>query len=339
MHFWVKLGSIAAASVVWLMPHSANADIDWAQIDLAQERAAIENFQAYDQVLQDVGWALAKGNAEFCPRTLPAIGLQVQDLATYGSPEVGRVALGMTGDFAVQTAAEGSPAALVSELSRNREIMRIGTEDPNLWPSDEDAIWRRAARAHDLIDWLLARDGVLSVGLSDGGAARIEPVLVCAGRFEVLSRSDAASATAKRVLIGTENPAFHYPRDEFAALVAHEFAHLVLEHTAWRDRNGRSQRNIRITEQEADRLMPWLLANAGYDPREAMGWLERNRPASGGFLFFRGTHNKWRDRVAVIESELPVIEAVIARHGKADWATYFRREVDPNQGLEREADG
>ena len=78
-------------------------------IDYAAERAAIGRFQDADQRLQDVGWQLARGNVGFCPKVVPSIGLQLQDMASYGAPQIARAALGLTGDFAVQTAARGSP--------------------------------------------------------------------------------------------------------------------------------------------------------------------------------------------------------------------------------------
>jgi hypothetical protein len=82
------------------------------RIDYAAERAAIARYQDADQRLQDVGWQLAAGNAPFCPRVVPSIGLQLQDMASYGAPAIAREALALKRDFAVETAARGSPAAL-----------------------------------------------------------------------------------------------------------------------------------------------------------------------------------------------------------------------------------
>ena len=61
-------------------------------IDYAAERAAIGRYQDADQRLQDVGWHLARANAAFCPRVVPSIGLQLQDMASYGVPAIARAA-------------------------------------------------------------------------------------------------------------------------------------------------------------------------------------------------------------------------------------------------------
>ena len=65
-----------------------------AKIDYSAERAAIGRYQDADQRLQDVGWTLARGNVAFCPKVVSSIGLQLQDMASYGAPDVARKALG-----------------------------------------------------------------------------------------------------------------------------------------------------------------------------------------------------------------------------------------------------
>lgn len=305
-----------------------------AQVDLAAERAGIERFQAFDQRLQDVGWRLLHRNAEFCDRVIPSIGLQMQDMASFRSPEIARAALGLEGDFAVQTAAQGSPAAQSGAFAQNREITRLERLDPNAWESEGKFDWRRLKRAHDHVDAMLAEQGGIAITFAGGETVRLAPVEACAGRFELAGRGDRMVATGERVLLGIEADAFTYDLDMFAAGLAHEVAHMLLGHTEWLDRNGRGMRNVRRTEREADRLIPWLLANAGYDPAAAPRWFEAFRPSSGSVLFIRGTHPKWRDRAASVTSEIAEVEALIAATGKADWRTHFRREIDPARGLD-----
>lgn len=305
-----------------------------AQVNLAAERAAIERYQAFDQRLQDTGWTLLHRNAEFCDRVIPSIGLQLQDMASYRSPQVARAALGLAGDFAVQTAAAGSPSALSGAFAANREVARLERFDPNGWQTDGKFDWRRLKRAHDHVDAMLAEHGGITVTFGNGETARVTPVDACAGRFELAGRGDRMVATGERVLLGIESEAFTYDPDTFAAGLAHEVAHMLLGHSEWLDRNGRGMRNVRRTEREADRLIPWLLANAGYDPTAAPRWFEAYRPSSGSVLFIRGTHPKWRDRAASVEDEIARVEQLIAAEGKADWRKYFRREIDPMQGIE-----
>jgi hypothetical protein len=95
-----RLGAAALLLAAPLMAQTAPAAIDYTA-----ERAAIGRFQDADQRLQDVGWQLARGNVGFCPKVVASIGLQLQDMASYGAPQIARTALGLTQDFAVQTAA------------------------------------------------------------------------------------------------------------------------------------------------------------------------------------------------------------------------------------------
>ena len=158
---------------------------------------------------------------------IPSIGLQLQDMASYGAPEIARAALGLEGDFAVQTAARGSPAAQSGAFFRNREIAMLERLDPNRWPAGSEKMnWHRLVWAHDHIDAMLAEHGGIEIGFADGAAARVTPVEVCATRFELMGEGGKAVADGKRVVIGVDFPAFAYPEEDvFAAVVAHELAH------------------------------------------------------------------------------------------------------------------
>jgi hypothetical protein len=302
-----------------------------AEVDLASEREAIESYQQYDQRLQDIGWRLVTGNAEFCTDAIPSVGLQLQDIRSYGGPDVARAALGLTGDFAVQTAAQGSPSGGLINMVANREITAVDGEDLNRWPADERLDWKRLVRAHDFIDQQLSARGALQLRFADGVEEELAPVTVCPTRFEVMGNSKRAVADGKRVIIGIEFPGFQYDEPLFAAAVAHEFAHNVLKHRAWLDRYKRKRRNIRMTEREADRLVPWLMANAGYDPRAAVEFMTKWGPQHDGGLFRGRTHDGWDERAEFILNEVEQIEALMAREGKADWSRYFVREIDPSK--------
>lgn len=306
------------------------------QIDYAAERAAIGRFQDADQRLQDVGWQLARANEPFCPRVVPSIGLQLQDMASYGAPAIARAALGLTGDFAVETAARGSPAAASGLFLRNREIRLLERFDPNDWPAGQAMEWQRLVTAHDHIEAMLTEHGGITITFADGVAARLQPVEVCATRFELMGEGRKAVADGARVVIGIGFPAFAYPEEPvFAALVAHELAHNVLGHDAWLNRNGRAPKNVRRIEREADRLVPWLLANAGYDPAAAVTFMTRWGAAHDAGLKLRRSHQGWDERAEAMADELPRVMAQMAGTGRADWATQFHREIDPAGGLAR----
>ncbi|WP_234036160.1 hypothetical protein [Porphyrobacter sp. YT40] len=314
----------------------AGAPVTAQPIDYAAERAAIGRYQDADQRLQDVGWQLAAANAPYCPRVVPGIGLQLQDMASYGVPAIARAALGLTRDFAVQTAARGSPAARAGVFTRNREIVRLERFDPNHWPAGSAMDWQRLVKAHDHVEAMLTEHGGITIGFADGAEARVQPVPVCATRFELMGEGRKAVADGSRVVIGMGFPAFDYPEEEvFAALVAHELAHNVLGHDAWLDRNGRSARNVRRIEREADRLVPWLLANAGYDPAAAVTFMTRWGSAHDAGLKLRRTHEGWDERAEAMAAELPAVRAWLTAEGQADWAQQFRREINPAESAAR----
>lgn len=303
-------------------------------IDYTAERAAIARYQDADQRLQDVGWTLAAANAAFCPKVVPSIGLQLQDMASYGAPDVARAALGLTRDFAVQTVARGSPAAATGDFARNREIVRLERFDPNGWPAGTAMDWQRLVWAHDHVEAMLTEHGGIAIGFADGAEARVQPVAVCATRFELMGEGRRAVADGSRVVIGIEFPAFAYPEEEvFAALVAHELAHNVLGHDAWLDRVGRKPRNVRRIEREADRLVPWLLANAGYDPAAGPAFMKRWGSQHDSGVRLRRRYDGWDERAERMAAEVPLVKARITAEGRADWATHFRREINPEAGL------
>jgi hypothetical protein len=324
----IRAGLAGAAMLCLAAPLAAQASIDYTA-----ERAAIGRYQDADQRLQNVGWQLARGNLGFCPKVVPSIGLQLQDMASYGAPGIARKALGLARDFAVQTAAAGSPAALSGAFVRNREVTALDKLDPNGWPAKPAMDWTRLVWAHDHVEALLAEHGGIAVTFADGETVRLQPVEVCASRFELMGEGGKAVADGKRVVIGIDFPAFDYAEPEFAALVAHEFAHNVLGHDAWLDRNGRSRRHVRRTEREADRLMPWLLANAGYDPAAAARfWRQWGKKHDSQLLMVR-EHDGWDEREEFVAAEVPIITPLMAREGRADWRVHFRREIDPEGGL------
>lgn len=325
--------AIAAAGCLALVSPVCAQDIDWNRIDLARERAAIGHFQALDQRLQDVGWKLVSGNSPFCEKTIPSIGLQLQDMASYGSPEIARRALDLSGSFAVQTSARGSPSSANGSFVTNREIASIAGEDLNAWEAGARLHWQRLTKTHDHVDTVLRRDRAITVGFADGESVSIEPVTVCATRFELMGDGTRAVADGNRVVIGMNFPAFSYVEPVFAGVVAHELAHNLLGHREWLDRNGRSQGNVRRTEREADRLMPWLLANAGYDPVAAQVFFERWGPGNDGGFFRNRNHEGWDERAENVAGELAQVRALLAQGGRADWSVHFRREIAPDKGL------
>ena len=314
---------LAVCAALALGPHAARAGV-------AEDRAELLSLQADDLRLQATGWRLATGNAPFCDAR-PAIGLLLQDMANYAEPARMRAAAGIAGDVAVETAVPGAPAALAG-LDPNDEIVSIDGKAMADLPPAKKNDWRRLTSLHDMIDAALARDGTVTIAWREpDGAQRqanIAGVPACPTRFELLDGGGRAAADGKRVVFGRQFEGFGLADDEIAAAVAHEFAHNLLAHRRWLNSVGRSWKNIRRSEREADRLMPWLLANAGYQPTAAVRFFKKWGPGNDGWIFRAPTHDGWDERAEFVEGELPQIAALEAAGAPADWRTHFKLEVE-----------
>ena len=293
---------------------------------------ALAQLQSRDEHLQSIGWKLITANAAFCPHPRMAIGLLLQDVAAFAKPDAVRAAMGLSGDIAVQAVAAGSPAQFAS-LPVHAEILAIDDEKmADLTPAGKK-VWRRSVGLHQQINASLAATGSVTIVWQSGAQTPVKTIITgvpaCSSRFEMIAGSRRASANGSRVAIGERFAGFTYSEEMFAAAIAHELAHNFLRHPAWLDANGRRQRNIRATEREADRLMGWLLANAGYDPAAGERFMRHWGPGHDGGILRARTHEGWDERAENIAAELPLIQQAIARDGKADWPRYFIRDIRP----------
>lgn len=337
------LGALAAGALLFVAPASALAEPpraltaslgESAEPDqpapaiVTKHHARFLSDRDADQKLQDIGWALVTGNAPFCTAPILAAGLRLQDARAFGSPSEIRKILGRDTDFTVRTVAAGSPA-FEAGIRPGMALLSIDGDALNAWPTDADRPWARYQRAHDLIDQSLASTGVVVLTFEGGVTHTLAGAPSCSTRFEMETRSDTALADGKRVRLGRDFPAFDDARDEFAAIIAHELAHNLLRHRAWLDANGRTRGKIRSTEREADRLMPWLLANAGYDPEAALRFMKRWGPQTETGLFRARTHEHWKKRMQTIAAEIPLVREAMADGSVADWSSRFQREISP----------
>ncbi|MEP2735339.1 MAG: hypothetical protein ABJP34_03490 [Erythrobacter sp.] len=291
--------------------------------------SSFQVFQAKNQRLQDIGWKLAQGNAPYCSKLQPSIGVTLRDAASFSRPERIRQMYGLTGSFAIETVAKSSPA-YKAQIRPNRELTAINGAQINSWALTQKRLeWRRLKRAHDTLDAALEGNAQVVLMFGDSDIRQLTGTSVCATRFEVKSGGKKALADGNRVQFGSKFPGFSYPEDEFAAVIAHELAHNVLEHRNWLDAKGRKRRAVRATEREADRLMPWLIANAGYDPQAAVRFMQRWGPAHSKGIFRARTHDGWDERVEIIAAEAELVSAQMTATGQADWPQFFRRDIAP----------
>lgn len=317
--------NIAAAISLAVCANPAQA----AETGLGQ---SLQQLQQRDQQVQSIGWKLVRGNAAFCPDARPSIGLLLQDVAAFTAPQTVRSAMGISGDIAIQAVAAGSPAAMAG-LPVFAEVLAIDDQQMKDLPDADRKNWRRLLDLHQSLQSGLTTHGKVSLVWRDEAetvrSAEIEGVPACPSRFEVIAGSAKASANGTRVAIGENFVGFTYPEELFAAAIAHELAHNILAHPGWLDANGRKRRNVRMTEREADRMMPWLMANAGYDPAAAERFMRHWGPGHDGGLLRGRTHDGWDERADFIAAELPAIRQSMAESGNADWARLFVRQDRP----------
>lgn len=296
---------------------------------LAREDRALTELQARDAQLFATGWRLAVANAAFCDKAAPALGLSVLDAGSFADPAAVRRQLRLSGDIAIGAVAPGSPADGAG-LAVNDTLLAIdGQSITERFPSRKPA-WQRLIDVTATLDAAAARGPVvltIASGTASPRTVTLTGTAACPSRFEVLDSGGAAMAEGTRVIFGRRFAGFGYPAPEFAAAVAHEFAHNLLRHRIRLDAAGRSLGNARLAEREADRLMPWLLANAGIEPEAATRFMERWGPRHDGGLFRNRNHEGWDERADAIRAEVTAVKAAMASEGRADWGRLFARET------------
>ena len=313
----IARGVIAAAALIVADP--ALAAPAQPRPDL---RAQIEMLQALDARVQSVGWRLVRDNAAYCRAVSPAIGLGLFDAAGYADPAAVRLALGLTGDIAIEAVAADSPAARAG-LRPRQELRAVAGQEVATLPAVKPSDYARLAALHDRVDTALRTTG--QVSLDDGAGAEIAVIgqPACVTRFELLSAGSEAAADGQRVVIGRKLVEALPEEELLAAALAHELAHNLLSHRARLAREGRTWGRIKLTEREADRLSVWLLANAGYETRAAVRFFERWGPKFDLGLFATPDHDGWKARARLVGAEIAKVEAARGRDGKVDWRAAF----------------
>ena len=285
-------------------------------------RNRLDTLQALDTRVQSIGWRLARSNAAYCRRVAPGIGLQLFDAAGFADPAAVRAALELPGDIAVEAVAADSPAARAG-LRPHLALGAVAGQPVSAMPAAKAGDYARLVGLHDRVDAALLATGSVALTDAAGGEIAVTGEAACVTRFEMTGSGSKAAADGRRVVIG-RNLVEALPEDEMlAAALAHELAHNLLAHRARLDASGRSWGKVKATEREADRLAPWLLANAGYDPQAAVRFFERWGPKFDLGLFATPDHDGWKARVRRISEEIPKVESARGADGKADWSKEF----------------
>ena len=323
--------AFAQATATEAAPPSPVGDASATPAPRAPLPANVVELRSKDERVLVLGYKLATGNARFCESTTHNAGLLLHDAGAYKDRDALRAILGLAGDIGVQALVPGGPAESAG-IQVDDTVVAIGNLAIADIPNEDAKRWERIEIIRAETERLLDESGALPLTLLRDGepvTIVIEGTPACHSRFEV-GLGGRAVADGHRVVIGPEFEGIDYPDPLLAGLVAHEFAHNMLRHRAWFDANGgRKRKSIRLTEREADRLSPWLLANAGLDPRGAQTFFETWGPRHGGWIFRARTHDGWDERAENIAAELPLIETLLTSEGGADWSRHFRREELP----------
>lgn len=268
---------------------------------------ALQQLRAEDTRLQSIGWRLARGNAPFCANAAPSAGLLLYDVRNFSDSQQVRAALGIAGEIAIGAVAAGSPAQRAG-LRGDEEVIALGDDAMAALPDVPEGDTARVDGLHDRIDAALLAHGALTV-TTPKGRYTITGEPACRARFELVEESGRARSDGWRVQIGRDVLAALANDDELAALMAHELAHAILRHRMRLDAAKRTARAVRETEREADRLMPWLLRNAGYDPAAAARWVTGWLRGRDRGLLRAPTHDGWQNRLTLVSAEVALATA------------------------------
>lgn len=301
---------------------------------------SLDALLAMDRRVIAIAHRLAVANLPLCADRTYLPGFSVHDLSQYDrdarTAAIRSYGLDPAGPT-VQAIAPGGPAERAG-LRSGDILLRV---DGQGLPRESDGDRERTInRIHDAIEAAFS-DGAARLQVRRAGAAigldvAAEPG--CASRFEVIGRRGLQARADGTYVQVTFGLATYAAGDaELAAILAHEFAHNVLRHRVRLDAEnvrrgllgnfGRSARLTRQAELEADRLAPYLLERAGYDPEAAVRFWRRfgNR---GLNIFGSPTHGGWGRRAEAIETEIAAIRRARAE-GRSPMPEFVRLPLPP----------
>ena len=315
--------SLLTASLLAAAAIAADAPVDPSVI------AAYRALNDQDLRLASIGYRLASANAPYCKRTERSPGWVIHDIAQYPDRAPAKAAFGFDQPIHVAAVIKDGPADRANikagdgfvgfdGTKLNWTTMPVGEAGYERIASFKQLLSRRSSEQPDFPMQLLRNGAEFKTVLS--------APLICASEFQI-DTSDGVNAGADGEIVRVTYGMMAFVQDdsELAALVAHELAHNILRH---RDRLnaqgvdrgigrlfGKSKNAILATEIEADRLSPWLMANAGYDPGAALRFWERHGRKFGLGIFSEGTHLRWKNRVKLIQSEIDLMANTEKRDG------------------------
>ncbi|HEX4695928.1 M48 family metallopeptidase [Sphingomonas sp.] len=277
-----------------------------------QPAAVVRALLADDTAVATVGYRLATANVDLCVEHMVESGMLIETLAQYGSDYRAAAAdiLKLTERPTIALVVPGSPAERAELQPGDALIEADGAPFAETPPTIAGGTFTAVEAAMTALDSALA-DGTARLTVVRAGERRTIDVIgtpACKARFQLIPGDDPdAVANGTWVQLSTRMAGFAKTPDQLAAILGHELAHNALGHRKSRAAIQRAQ------ELQADRLMPYLMARAGYDPAAAVGvWASFKRRHLGG-LIQDATHPSWSERLRAVEAEVARIAELKAR--------------------------
>ncbi|WP_380927192.1 M48 family metalloprotease [Sphingomonas arantia] len=286
--------------------------------------AMFARLRGLDRRVAVVAERLLIANATLCRRTQPAFGMVLHAIDQY-PPAMrarARAAFGFVAPVAVEAVVPGAAAERGGARDDDGVVAIAGVpvaveSGTAVGTRTRDAVLDRLANVPPgaPIVLTLLRDGIAR-------EVRLVPPAACAARVELSTdRGTNAVADEATILVGSDLVE-RIADDGLAVVLAHELAHVVLGHrrrlaAAGVRRGvggafGRSRRLTRATEDEADRMSAYLLANAGYDAGMAAAfWRTAGAGLAGSFR--SRTHGAASARAQLLAEEAAVIAVMPGR--------------------------
>lgn len=278
-----------------------------------QAHAVVRALLQQDSAVAAVGYRLATANVDLCVEHMTESGVLIETLAQYDAPYRAAAAdvLKLTDRPTVALVVPGSPADRAGMQPGDALIDADGTAFARTLPDSPNGKFAAVDAAMTALDAALA-DGKARLTVERGGqrvAIDLIGTSACKARFQLLPGTNAdATANGTWVQLSTGMAAFATTPDDLAAILGHELAHNALGHR-------QSQAKIqRAQELQADRLMPYLMTRAGYDPHTAVALWQRFKRRHLGGLIPSATHPGWGERVKAVTAEVARIDSLRARN-------------------------